>query len=76
MEKEIIRTLAELLGVDVKDVTPEKKIVDDLGADSLDLPEIMMTLEEKFNCTITPQEAQKIRTVGDAIEFVKAKAEK
>ena len=67
--KEII---VEQLGVNESEVTPEAKFVDDLGADSLDLVELVMALEEEYNMEITDEDAEKIQTVGDAIEYIKS----
>ena len=67
--KEII---VEQLGVNENEVTPEAKFVDDLGADSLDLVELVMALEEEYNLEITDEDAEKIQTVGDAIEYIKS----
>ena len=60
------------LGVDEKEVTLEAKFIDDLGADSLDLVELVMALEEEYDTEITDEEAEKIQTVGDAIEHIKS----
>ncbi len=65
--KEII---SEQLNVDENEISPEKSFVDDLGADSLDLVELIMALEEEFDLEISDEEAQKIRTVGEAIKFI------
>ena len=67
--KEII---VDQLGVDASEVTPEAKFIDDLGADSLDIVELVMALEEEYDIEISDEEAEKIQTVGDAIEFIKA----
>ena len=67
--KEII---VEQLGVNESEVKPEAKFVDDLGADSLDLVELVMALEEEYNLEITDEDAEKIQTVGDAIEYIKS----
>ena len=66
--KEII---VEQLGVDANQVTDEASFVDDLGADSLDTVELVMALEEKFDIEIPDEDAEKITTVGDAIEYLK-----
>lgn len=65
--KEII---AEKLSVDIEDVTPQASFVEDLGADSLDLVELIMTMEESFNIDISDEDAGKLVTVQDAIQFV------
>ena len=67
--KEII---VEQLGVNESEVTPEAKFVDDLGADSLDLVELVMALEEEYNMEISDEDAEKILTVGDAIEYIQS----
>jgi acyl carrier protein len=66
--------IAAHLGVDVDQVTDEKSIVDDLGADSLDAVEIVMMVEEKFGIEIPDDEAEKFVTVGDVANFVESKA--
>jgi acyl carrier protein len=60
------------LGVNENEVTPEAKFVDDLGADSLDLVELVMALEEEYNIEISDEDAEKILTVGDAMEYIKS----
>jgi acyl carrier protein len=65
--KEII---SEQLNVDESEVTPEKSFVDDLGADSLDLVELIMALEEEFDLEISDEEAQGIRTVEEAVRYI------
>lgn len=65
--KEII---VEVLGSKPEDVKKESKFVDDLGADSLDLVELIMSLEEKFQIEISDSEAEKIITVQDALDYI------
>lgn len=62
--------VAEQLGVDKEKVTPETSFVNDLGADSLDTVELVMELEEEFDINIPDDAAEKIQTVGQAIEFI------
>jgi len=62
--------LVEQLGVDEGDVTMEASFQDDLDADSLDLVEMIMEMEDKFSLKISDEEAQKISTVGEAVDFV------
>jgi acyl carrier protein len=69
--KEII---VELLGVDAAQVTPEARFREDLGADSLDLVELVMEFEERFGGEISDEEAQKIKTVGDVVKYIEAQA--
>mgnify|MGYP006271794613 FL=1 len=70
IEKRVKEIIVEQLGVNESEVTPEAKFVDDLGADSLDLVELVMALEEEYNIEISDEEAEKILTVGDAIEYI------
>jgi len=65
--KEII---VDQLGVDENDVTPDKSFIDDLGADSLDTVELVMAFEEEFGIEIPDEEAEKIRTVEDAVKYI------
>lgn len=62
--------IVEKLGVDEKDVTPEASFTNDLGADSLDIVELIMDLEKDFEVTIPESEAENIATVGDAIKYI------
>ena len=64
--------IVEQLGVDEEDVTPAASFVDDLNADSLDLVEMIMSLEEEFGVEIPDEEAEKILTVGDALNYIDA----
>lgn len=69
--KEII---VDQLGVDEEEVTAEASFVDDLGADSLDIVELIMALEEEFGLEIPDDEAEKIATVNDAVEYIRENA--
>ncbi len=62
--------IVEQLGVDPEDVKPEASFVDDLGADSLDIVELVMALEEKFDIQIPDEDAEKIRKVGEAVSYI------
>jgi len=62
--------IAEKLSVDVADVTAEKSFTNDLGADSLDTVELIMEFEKAFNISIPDDQAEKITTVGDAIQYI------
>ncbi len=74
--EQTIRTLvAQQLDVDAAQVTMEARFLDDLGADSLDLVELVMSIEEEFDVEIPDEEAEKIVTVGDAVAYVKKKKE-
>ncbi len=68
--------LVDVLGVDEDDIKPESKFIDDLGADSLDLVELIMSLEDKFNIEISDEEAEKIVTVKDAMDYIDASLKK
>lgn len=72
VEKRVKEIIVEQLGVNESEVTPEAKFVDDLGADSLDLVELVMALEEEYNMEISDEDAEKILTVGDAIEYIRS----
>ncbi|AMD94393.1 acyl carrier protein [Leptotrichia sp. oral taxon 847] len=65
--------VAEQLGVDEDQVTEDASFVDDLGADSLDTVELIMAFEEEFDVEIPDEDAQKIKTVKDVIEYIKSK---
>ncbi len=62
--------IVEQLGVDSDEVTEEASFVEDLGADSLDVVELVMALEEEFNIQIPDEDAEKIRTVGEAVRYI------
>jgi acyl carrier protein len=64
------KIIVEQLGVDEGDVKPEASFVDDLNADSLDLVELIMSLEEEFGMEISDEEAERIKTVSDAAEYI------
>lgn len=65
--------LAELLGINAEDITGENKIVEDLGADSLDQVELFMALEDEFNIAIPDEDAEKLATFSQLVEYLKAK---
>ncbi|HVV68919.1 MAG TPA: acyl carrier protein [Gammaproteobacteria bacterium] len=71
IESRVIKIVSEQLGVEENKVTEEASFVDDLGADSLDTVELVMAFEEEFNMEIPDEEAEKIKTVGDAINYIK-----
>ena len=66
------KIVAEQLGVNEADIKNESSFVDDLGADSLDTVELVMALEEEFECEIPDEEAEKITTVKQAVDYVNA----
>jgi acyl carrier protein len=74
VEERVKQIIVEQLGVDEAEVTPKASFVDDLGADSLDTVELVMAFEEAFDVEIPDEEAEKIRTVQDAITYIEAHA--
>ena len=70
------KIVVEHLGVDEAKVTPEASFIDDLGADSLDTVELVMEFEDEFEMSIPDEEAEKIQTVGQAIDYIKSVAAK
>jgi acyl carrier protein len=71
---DIKKVVVEQLGVSESEVTREASFVDDLGADSLDLVELIMAMEEEFGMEIADEDAEKLRTVQDVITFISARA--
>lgn len=72
VEQRVKTIVAEQLGVNEADVKNESTFVDDLGADSLDTVELVMALEEEFECEIPDEEAEKITSVQQAVDYIKA----
>lgn len=72
MFEKVKEIIVEQLGVDEKDVVMEASFIDDLGADSLDIVELIMALEEAFDLEIPDKDAEKITTVGSAVDYIKA----
>ena len=71
VDEKVKNVIIEQLGVSADEVVPEASFVDDLGADSLDLVELVMVLEEEFSKEIPDEDAEKIQTVQDAINYIK-----
>ena len=69
------KIVVEQLGVSEDQVTPEAKFIEDLGADSLDVVEMLMALEEEFGSDIPDEDAEKLTNVGDAIKYVESKSQ-
>jgi acyl carrier protein len=70
-EKRVNEIIVEQLGVDPEKVKPEMRFIEDLGADSLDTVELIMALEEEYRIEISDEDAEQLRTVGDAINYLK-----
>lgn len=72
IKERVMKLVCEQLGVKEEEVTPEASFVEDLGADSLDTVELVMALEEEFETEIPDEEAEKITTVKEAIDYIEA----
>jgi len=72
VEERVKKIVIEQLGVNENEVTNASSFVDDLGADSLDTVELVMALEEEFDCEISDEEAEKITTVKQAVDYINA----
>ncbi|MGH9469565.1 MAG: acyl carrier protein [Terriglobia bacterium] len=72
IEEKVKQLIVEQLGVDEAEVTPAANFIDDLGADSLDIVELVMTFEESFEIEIPDEDAEKIRTVKDSVDYIQA----
>ena len=70
VEEKVRKIIAEKLSVELEEVVPEASFVDDLGADSLDLVELIMSMEEEFDTDISDEDAEQITTVKDAIDYI------
>ena len=67
------KLLAEQLNIDAEKITEKSKVIDDLGADSLDVVEMLMTLEDEFNVTVSDEESVTLKTVGDIVKLIDSK---
>ncbi|MCG6907147.1 MAG: acyl carrier protein [Desulfobacteraceae bacterium] len=70
VEDKVKKIISEKLSVDLAEVVPEASFVDDLGADSLDLVELIMSMEEEFDVEISDEDAEKMATVKDAMDYI------
>ena len=73
VDEKVKNIVAEQLGVETDKLTNESKFNDDLGADSLDIVELVMAFEEEFDCEIPDTDADKIKTLGEAVDYLKHK---
>ncbi len=76
IEERVKKIVVDQLGVREDQVTPDASFVDDLGADSLDTVELVMALEEEFDLEIPDEDAENIRTIGEAVDYIKEHLEK
>ena len=74
LEQRVTEIIIEQLGVSKQEIVPEASFIDDLGADSLDIVELVMAMEEEFDIEIPDEDAEKIQTIADAISYVKERA--
>ena len=75
LEDRVTEIIMEQLGVSREEIKPEASFIDDLGADSLDIVELVMAMEEEFDIEIPDEEAEKIQTIADATNYLKSKLE-
>lgn len=76
VEDKVRDIIVEQLGVSPEEVVPEASFIDDLGADSLDIVELVMAIEEEFGLEISDDDAEKLQSIGDAISYVEERASK
>ena len=74
LEQRVAEIIVEQLGVSPEEISPEASFADDLGADSLDIVELVMAMEEEFDVEITDEDAEKIQTIGEAISYLKERS--
>lgn len=73
IEPKVTKIIEEQLGVDVERIKPEASFIDDLGADSLDIVELVMAMEEEFDMEIPDEDAEKLKTVDDVTKYIESK---
>jgi acyl carrier protein len=71
LEERVSELIVEQLGVTKEEIVPEASFIDDLGADSLDIVELVMAMEETFDIEIPDDDAEKIQTIGDALSYIR-----
>jgi acyl carrier protein len=74
LKEKVYRVIAEKLEIDSDEIVPEASFVDDLGADSLDLVELIMSMEEEFELDIDDKDAEKLKTVQDVLDYLEKHA--
>ena len=74
VEERVCTIICDQLAVEKEKVTPTASFIDDLGADSLDIVELVMTMEEEFDLDIPDEDAEKMKTVGDVVKYIASKA--
>lgn len=72
-EQRLKKIISETVGADEKDIVPSARFVDDLGLDSLDLVEVVMSIEQEFHVELPDQDAEKLKTVQDALDYLEDK---
>jgi acyl carrier protein len=75
LEERVAEIIVEQLGCTKDEVVPEASFIDDLGADSLDIVELVMAMEEAFGVEISDEDAERIQTIGDAVSYLRGKSE-
>jgi len=75
LEKRVAEMIIEQLGATKEEIVPEASFIDDLGADSLDIVELVMAMEESFDIEIPDDDAEKIQTIGDAVAYLRDRLE-
>ena len=74
--KRVVALIGEQLGVEDASLVPEANLLDDLGADSLDVVELVMALEEQFGVEVPDEDVENIRTISDVVEYISARVDK
>ena len=75
LDERVSEIIVEQLGVSAEEIIPEASFIDDLGADSLDIVELVMAMEEAFDLEIPDEDAERIQTIGDAMSYVKERTQ-
>ncbi|NRA08800.1 MAG: acyl carrier protein [Myxococcales bacterium] len=75
LDERVSEIIVEQLGVSAEEIIPEASFIDDLGADSLDIVELVMAMEEAFDLEIPDEDAERIQTIGDAMAYVKERTQ-